>query len=363
VTELNALRVAFDIAHLYYLPQYLPICHELQRRGAACELVVYTDEERSAILKQAIVDTGLPSHWVASENEALAYYTRSRPDWVVFGNSFGPLDEMPASVRTAMVNHGAGVKVAGYSNQMNRMTVRFAEGAHHFEALREDFPDRRFVLAGFPKLDPIINGEQPALDLAALGLDPGKPTLLYAPTFYPSSIENMADTWPAQLPEFNILVKLHFFSYINKRYRHQLKKAQRWDRHPNASLAPLADYSLSPYLQTAGLLISDASTALFEAAALDKPVVWCDFVKLRWNYRGPFRYRYRRRMDPRMQQYYDIARHVARYRDLNAAIREQHESPGMFAAKRKAYSDQLLGPCDGRAAVRIVDYLCGADTS
>jgi len=358
-----ALRVAFDIAHLYYLPQYLPICHELQRRGAVCELVVYADEERTAVLEQAIAEAGLPSHWVASENEALAHYTRARPDWVVFGNRFRPLDDLPADVRTAMVNHGAGVKAAGYSDEMNRMTVRFAEGAHHFEALREDFPDRQFVLAGFPKLDPILNGEQPAIDLVKLGLDPDKPTLLYAPTFYPSSIENVAQSWPAELPEFNILIKLHFFSYVKKQYRRQLDKARRWGEYENASLAPLEDYSLSPYLKTAGLLISDASTALFEAAALDIPVVWCDFVKLRWTYRGPLRFRYRRRMDARMQQYYDIARHVAHYRDLCPAIREQHQSPEMFAVKRKAYSEQLLGPCDGRAAVRIVDYLCGTDTT
>jgi len=361
MTDTAALRVAFDIAHLYYLPQYLPICHELQRRGAVCELIVYADEERSAVLERAVTEAGLPSHWVADENEALAHYTESCPDWVVFGNRFRPLDELPVSVRTAMVNHGAGVKVAGYSDQMNRMTVRFAEGVHHFEALREDFPNRQFVLAGFPKLDPVINGEQAALDLEKLGLDPEKPTLLYAPTFYPSSIENMAESWPAELPEFNILIKLHFFSYVKSQYRQQLAKAQRWGQHPNASLAPVDDYSLSPYLQTAGLLISDASTALFEAAALDKPVIWCDFVRLRWTYRGPLSFRYRKRMDPRMQQYYDIARHVACYRDLCAAIREQHDSPEMFAAKRKAYSDQLLGPCDGRAAVRIVDYLCGID--
>lgn len=44
---------------------------------------------------------------------------------------------------------------------------------------------------GYAKLDPLINNESLGFSCEQLGLDSKKPTVLYAPTFYPSSIEKM----------------------------------------------------------------------------------------------------------------------------------------------------------------------------
>src|SRR3546814_14039365 len=74
-------------------------------------------------------------------------------------------------------------------------------------------------------------------------------------------------------------------------YAAQRRKLDVWGRHANVHVADLAAYSLLPYMGSADLMISEASSALFEFAALDKPIVWCDFLKLRWSYRGPLRFR------------------------------------------------------------------------
>ena len=44
-----------------------------------------------------------------------------------------------------------------------------------------------------------MNGTLPPFDFEAKGLDAKKKTILYAPTFYPSSIENFPRDWPARL--------------------------------------------------------------------------------------------------------------------------------------------------------------------
>ena len=98
------------------------------------------------------------------------------------------------------------------------------------------------------------------------------------------------------LDDFNILIKAHYFTYTKPRYSMQRELLRYWGDAPNVYIAPAEDYSLLPYLATAKVLVSDASTTLFEAAALDIPIVWCDFVKLRWTYRGPFRHRLAERL-------------------------------------------------------------------
>ncbi|MEM7208251.1 MAG: CDP-glycerol glycerophosphotransferase family protein [Pseudomonadota bacterium] len=299
----------------------------------------------------------LPIATVKSSEEALTHFLNSPPDWIVFGKGFTHLAGIPDGTKTAMVNHGAGIKVAGYRDHYNQMDVRFVEGPHHLEALRAEYPDRNFVLTGFSKLDPIIRGEQSPLNLAQCGLDPDKPVVLYAPTFYPSSIELMPIDLPMQLAELNLVVKPHYFTHAKKKYRRQRKFLESWNREANVYVAPVKDYSLLPYLASASVLVSEASTTLFEAAVVDVPIVWCDFVKLRWSYRGPFRYRYLRRLDPRMKKYYDIAEHVAEPGDVVAAIKRQLADRQLYAAKRKAYGEELLGPCDGQASQRIADYL------
>ena len=64
------------------------------------------------------------------------------------------------------------------------------------------------VNVGFCKLDPIINGETTGFDLNQLGLKTEKKTLIYAPTFYPSSIERFPKNFPEDFSKYNILIKV-----------------------------------------------------------------------------------------------------------------------------------------------------------
>jgi len=349
--------IFFDVEHPYYLPQYLPVCELLLARGEPCVLVFYRSNCDAHVV-QGSLPKGVKTEWVADGDEAARLYVSKKPTWLILGTGFAALDLIQqAGIKTAVIYHGAGVKTSGYSNLLNRVTVRFVEGSHHFAALSEQYPEGNFHLSGFSKLDPLLNRSLSLPSLAEMGLDESKNTLLYAPTFYPSSIEMMAQSLPEDLAAYNVIIKLHHFSYHKKKYQKQLALAQRWAQADNVYLVSPDESSILAYLGVADLLISEASSTLFEFAALNKPVVWCDFLKLRWTYRGIFAYRFKRRMDQRILQYRDIAAHAEKYTDLKRVIDQQMQQPEQFAAQRLDYSERLLGPLDGKAAERIVDYL------
>lgn len=356
--------VYFDIPHLYYLPQYQPVYDELKRRGADCTFVFYEKPEAD-LLHSVIRQYQLPVKWVKDEDAALELYHTDKPNWVIFGNDFLGLKGLDKSAtRTALLFHGSGtgVKGASLSPGLGEVDVRFVSGPARLPIFRERYPDVKLVTVGFAKLDPLFGPEekQPKFDLTALGLDPTKKTLLYAPTFYPSSIENMGRDWPKQFAEYNILIKPHDFTLNKKRYRHQLKRLQQWAQHDNVWLARPTDYSLIPFMATADVMATDTSSAIFEFASLDKPVIVCDFVRLRWGYRGPLRFRLRKRLDASTEQYQDIATHATRFKDLKAIVNEQMQQPEKLSARRLEYAEQIMGQRDGKVAERIADFLLSA---
>ncbi|MBL1276873.1 MAG: CDP-glycerol glycerophosphotransferase family protein [Ectothiorhodospiraceae bacterium] len=353
--------VYFDIPHLYYLPQYQPVYDELKRRGAQCTFVFYEKPEPSLLLS-VIEQYALPVKWVKDEAEALALYREDKPHWVIFGNDFLGLKTLDKSAtRCALLFHGSGtgVKGASLSPGLGEVDVRFVSGPARLPIFRELYPTVELVTVGFAKLDPLFGPveQQPTFSLSELGLDPDKKTLLYAPTFYPSSIENMGRDWPKQFAEYNILIKPHDFTLNKKRYAHPLKRLHQWAQYDNVWLAKPTDYSLIPFMATADVMATDTSSAIFEFASLDKPVIVCDFVRLRWSYRGPFRYRLRKRLDASTEQYQDIATHAKRFKDLKSLVDQQMQQPGLLSTKRLEYAEKIMGQRDGKVAVRIVDFL------
>jgi len=195
------------------------------------------------------------------------------------------------------------------------------------------------------------------LDLNALNLDPTKKTMVYAPTFYPSSIEKFPKNFPKDFQDLNIMIKPHYFSLSKDKYKNQRELLEHWSQYDNVYLAKVDDYSLVPFMATADLLMSDASSAIIEFAALDKPVIWCNFLKLRWTYRGIFSYRLKKRMDKDYNEYSKIAVRSDSYDILKKNVKEQLLNPASLSKDRLHYANKLAGSLDGKASERIIDYL------
>jgi len=351
------MKILFDVQELYYLAQYLPVFRVLEKKGVECFFVIYENPSFNHLLVKAVQEEGLPCCWVKDNHGALGCYLTEKADWVIFGNHFFDLASLHTVSKSAQFGHAIGIKKSYYTKSKAPMTVRFIEGQRRFDIIKRMYPRGNYHLTGFAKLDPLYNGEAPSLDLCQLGLDPEKKTILYAPTFYPSSIELFPDEFPGDFAGYNIIVKPHYFSQTKTRYYHQREKFTFWNEYPNVHLASVDDHSLLPFMATADLLISEASSSIFEFAALDKPVVWCDFLYLRWSYRGPLSFRLTRRLDQDILQFSDIGAHAKDYSALKRIVDEQTAHPEMFSQKRRACSELFVGPDDGQASERIVDYL------
>jgi CDP-glycerol glycerophosphotransferase (TagB/SpsB family) len=132
---------------------------------------------------------------------------------------------------------------------------------------------------------------------------------------------------------------------------------QLWARAPNCYVAPLDEFDPVPFMTVSDLLISDASSVLFEFAATGKPVVLCDFLALPWYRRGVFGYRFRRRMDASVDIYRDLAGHAAKYNKLRDTVVDELAHPERRAEARARATAQLIGATDGKVCTRIADWL------
>lgn len=144
-------------------------------------------------------------------------------------------------------------------------------------AIDADSPAIRLI--GMPKVDCLVDGTlQREVVLATMGLPPDRPTVLYAPTWSPTSSLNrlgvdLIDRLQ-QLP-VNLIVKLHDRS---RDLRAQYSGGIEWSATVAAHLAPgrgvLAPRAdICPYLVASDVMITDHSSAGFEYLLLDRPLV------------------------------------------------------------------------------------------
>ena len=134
-------------------------------------------------------------------------------------------------------------------------------------------------LVGMPKLDCLVDGSLSKAEiLTGLGLDPAKPTVLYAPTWSEhSSLNKMGKKLVAALSnkQNNLIVKLHDGSRMPGRFfSGDVDWVSELTPILNASGGCLANTSdASPLLAAADVLITDHSSVGFEYLLLDRPVV------------------------------------------------------------------------------------------
>jgi CDP-glycerol glycerophosphotransferase (TagB/SpsB family) len=351
------LHIYFDTFQLYYLAQYLPVSAVLQSRGHQVTFIFYRNETFQATLESVSKEENLNTIWVDDQQGAKEIYKQHKPDWLIIGNRRDDVDELNLYCKTAMMQHGIGPKSCYYTVSDSVTTARFVEGNYRKQRLEESYQQTQFIDTGFAKLDPIINKENKLVDLEALGLDPTKKTLLYAPTFYPSSIECLANNFPEKLADFNIIIKPHYFSLTKEKYKAHRKRFEAWGKLNNVYVTPLNDHSIIPYYSIADILISDASSTLFEFIALDKPAIWCDFYKLRFFYRGIFSFRIKQRLDEDLQYFGVVASQVKSERLLIDTVVQLAKDPTIKQAERLKYTKKMVGVIDGKCSQRIADYI------
>ena len=151
----------------------------------------------------------------------------------------------------------------------------FAESQYAVDRLFESksLGNSSIEIVGFPKMDPILNKKYNRSSiLKQLELDVNKKTILYAPTYKPTSIYDLKDEIFDATKDYNLIVKLHHYSWMGKyAKRSQSKLIQKQiDKYDHAILFPRDSYNIIPLFAVADTLISEASGALTEFIITEK---------------------------------------------------------------------------------------------
>ncbi|HEX6717466.1 MAG TPA: CDP-glycerol glycerophosphotransferase family protein [Pyrinomonadaceae bacterium] len=144
-------------------------------------------------------------------------------------------------------------------------------------AIDEGSPAARLI--GMPKLDCLVDGSLKRDDvLSAMGIDPTRRTILYAPTWSPhSSVVSMGEELVQRLGEagYAVIVKLHDRSrdlqYVNSGGVDWGSRLEPVLQRFGGVLA--TGNNSSRYLPAADMMITDHSSVGFEYLLLDRPLI------------------------------------------------------------------------------------------
>ena len=366
----DKIKILFDSFHLYHLPQFDPVIDLLSKDDRFqifhSTAAVNKKEERELCLNILATKPGTMIY-SESEEERAKMMKELDLDFFVCGWSRYELDEYISEKTLAgMIYHGIGVKPSYWRDNHPRLNIRFVEGKYRMDQLRSHGVDKELVLTGFTKLDPLFS-QNPSFDeklAQSLGLDPSKKTILFAPTFYPSSLERFGMKLGEYTQNYNAILKPHMWTYFLDKFGEYNLVPQRNLAHNLAEkfshiklLGPEV-YNITPYYKISDILLTEASSTIYEMIALEKPVIVNRFYRLKLSHKI-FRYRlFKKRLSKEMNK--DITNfcfEMNRARDLpqvlDTAFNENHKRLNIV----REYQKKMLYKLDGKASERVRDTI------
>ena len=366
----DKIKILFDSFHLYHLPQFDPVIDLLSRDNRFqifhSTAAVNKKEERELCLNILATKPGTMIY-SESEEERAKMMKELDLDFFVCGWSRYELDEYISEKTLAgMIYHGIGVKPSYWRDNHPRLNIRFVEGIYRMDQLRSHGVDKELVLTGFTKLDPLFS-QNPSFDeklAQSLGLDPSKKTILFAPTFYPSSLERFGMKLGEYTQNYNVILKPHMWTYFLDKFGEYNLVPQRnlaydlADKFSHIKLLGPEVYNITPYYKISDILLTEASSTIYEMIALEKPVIVNRFYRLKLSHKI-FRYRlFKKRLSKEMNK--DITNfcfEMNRARDLpqvlDTAFNENHKRLNIV----REYQKKMLYKLDGKASERVRDTI------
>lgn len=366
----DTIKIVFDSFHLYHLPQFDPVI-ELLSTDSRFEIYHSTasdnkEEERDLCISILRDKPGELITTDTEENRASKIKSLD-PDVFICGWSrYRIQDYVPDSTLVGMIYHGIGVKPSYWRDNRARLDIRFVEGEYRMKQLRNHGIETDLALTGFTKLDPLFKNDYNEFESlkSTLGLDPNKKTILFAPTFYPSSLELFGLRLGEFTQDYNVILKPHMWTYFLDEFTQYNLKPQRKlvyllaEKFDHIKLLGPDVYNITPYYQISDLLLTEASSTIYEMIALEKPVIVNRFFKLKLSH-TLFRYRlFKKRLSKEMND--DIANfcfEMERARDLPSmleiAMKENQHRLNII----REYQQKMLYQLDGKASERVRDAI------
>lgn len=354
------IKILFECHHLYYFPNFFPIIDELKKRGGydiAVSIPFSMSLFERVTLRKAAVERDIRFIEEKSEVDRVNRLRNEKFNAVFVGN-VGKLNEIVQDDAIAvMVYHGIGLKQTYYRDTTDRIDIRAIESEERFQDLKA-WGEKNIHLTGFTKVDPLFNRSFSRSNiLEALGLDPDRKTILYAPSFYPNAIDKILPELETLSAMFNIIIKLHQFSWHQARYRYHSTLAREVSRRSDAfKLLSKEDFDIIPFLASADLLLSDISSTIFEFLPLNRPILLNEFYTLRLKHRV-FRKRFYRKLDLARLGKIDFVRWISEPDHTGTLIMDGLEHPEELKEERNQARNRYLYGSDGQASARLVDIL------
>ena len=366
----NQISILFDVYHLYHLAQFDPLIDLLENDNRFKIFFSTSSKNRKEEIEicTSILNKRKGS-FIFHENEDIRKTKIKKLNLDVFicGWSRYEIESyVSKTTLVIMIYHGIGVKPSYWRDNNKRLDVRFVEGQYRIDQLRKHGVDTDLVLTGYIKLDSLFNKnsnyykEKEAL----LGLDESKKTILYAPTFYPSSLEKLGLSLGDITSGYNLIIKPHMWTYYLDSFGGISLKGQRKlifkliDQFDHIRLLEPGEYNVTPYYKISDLLLTDASSTIYEMIALSKPVVVNRFYHLKLSHRIFQKRLYKRRLDKEMndevEKFCFLADNV---KQLPLAIEKALNQNNKNTALIEEYQKKMLYKLDGSASIRARDEI------
>jgi hypothetical protein len=351
------IRLLFKIGFVYHKAAFDPVIEQFLSDDRY-DVFFALDEERirrwglfNLPYRPPIVD-----QWVA---QGYRFTTDKRGfDVVIAGDT---IRDAAAYGRTLLcfLNHGTGIKTILYRNLAQHRDTRYqiyVEGRYREEKIRESGTQGRSEVhvVGLPKLDGIFQGRYADRTgfLSARGLDPAKPTVLFAPTYKPTCMYDVKDAvFEATKDRCNLVVKLHHYSWMGKYAPHEQHRMfeRRVRKYAHATLVPMEEYNIVPWMAAADTLLSEASSTVFDFLALGKTGIIYDLPgdRLKHSDGMPLLGEDNRAFLK------DAFVHVGRPDDLGEAVTRALAPTDAMRAAQDREREHLFSGLDGHASARM----------
>ena len=351
-------KVLFESHHLYYLPNFIPIIDLMNKRNVYdiyASIPAMMPESEKNIFTNALKKMNIKMIISEDENERVKIIKNEKFNIIIVGNVGQLNDIVDNDTLAVMVYHGIGLKQSYYNDIDNRIDLRSVESKSRMLELKEH-GHQNLVLTGFTKCDPLVKSEN-FLDFESMGLNPKQKTVLYAPSFYPSSLEQLLPFLQNITYETNLIVKLHNFSWHQKKYLYQSESIMELSKNfDNIFLVPPEEFNIIPYYRISDLLVSDISSTIFEYLYLNRPIIMADCFKLRTKHKI-FNKRFLKKIDIERMENIDFTLRLSNPEDLPSLVYHGLEYPLDLENERLNAQIEYLYRVDGEASVRLVDAI------
>ena len=349
------MKILFEHEHIYYLPQFEPIIHELKKRGEknifGSISIKVPDMERK-LFNSEMARIGVQLVTSKSETGRLSQLKGMNFDLIFIGNKNTLPDIKNSNSFSVMVYHGIGLKQSYYTDLTKEMDLICVESEDRKDQLI--MANFNAVNTGFTKLDLIDR----SIDKDNGGLS----TILYAPTFFPSSLQKTIP-FLNELEDYNVIIKLHHFFWTNSKYiplRYDLESAIKNLR--NIHLCEFETYNIMNLYPRADILISDFSSTIFEYLIFNRPIIQTTYYTSRLKYKI-FPSLLEKRIDRSRSEQINFVFYCEAPQMLKASALEAINNHDQHLFERNCARKQFLGDTKANSSERVINAIVSSGIS